>query len=195
MAEQSWRIELLGELRAILGKRVLTRFYTHKIGGLLAYLALHPDRPAPREELSALFWPEADAEQGRISLRTALASLRRQLEPPDLELGSVLLADRLSVHLRPEAITTDVAEFDRLLKESRLGDMQAQIERLSRAVSLYRGDLLSGYYDGWITLERARLSEARFEALRRLADALETRGDYEQAIVFSRRVVHANALR
>jgi predicted ATPase/DNA-binding SARP family transcriptional activator len=192
MTPECWRIELLGELRACCGSQVHTRFTTHKIGGLLAYLALHRDRSHPREELIALFWPEADLDQGRISLRTALASLRRQLEPPGREPGSVLLADRLSVRLRTEAVATDVAEFDRLREESKSDDPQTQIERLTRALSLYRGDLLSGHYDEWTTMERERLSEARFDALRRLSNALEARGDYAQAVEFSRRVVQAN---
>lgn len=192
MTTNTWRIELLGELRATAGSQILTRFYTHKIGGLLAYLALHPDRAHPREELATLFWEDADTEQGRVSLRTALASLRRQLEPPGVEPGSVLFADRLTVRLRPEAITTDVAEFDRLIRTSQSGDLPAQIDCLTQAAALYRGDLLSGYYDEWTTLERERLSEAHFDALRRLAVAWEQRGDHAQALEYARRVVHAN---
>src|SRR5689334_8575239 len=118
MTSEPWRIELLGELRACRGNQILTRFYTHKIGGLLAYLALYNERSHPREELSTLFWPEADTDQARISLRTALASLRRQLESQDDEAGSVLLADRVSVCLNPTAIATDLAEFKRLVEQA-----------------------------------------------------------------------------
>ncbi len=161
---------------------------------MLAYLALYGNRPHPREELIALFWPDADTEQGRTSLRTALASLRRQLEPSGVEAGAVLLADRQSVRLRPEAFTTDVAEFEKLIAQSRSGEPSAQIECLRRAAALYRGDLLPGYYDEWAAQERERLSEARFDALRRLSEALEARGEYAPAVEFARRVVQANPL-
>ncbi len=194
MSQAAWRIELLGELRALSGSQVLTRFYTHKIGGLLAYLALHQGHPQSREALADLFWPNADSEQGRMSLRTALASLRRQLEPQGAETGSMLLADRLSVGLQPGSVATDVAEFDLLLSASEAGEPQAVVDYLLRAIDLYRGELLPGYNDDWVTIERARLSEAHFEALRRLATALEARGDFEQALDYARRLVLATPL-
>src|SRR5262249_34120949 len=108
MQSERWRIDLLGELRATFGFQTITRFYTHKIGGLLAFLAFYQGRTHPREELIERFWPHTDIEQGRMSLRTALASLRKQLELPGMTPGSVLLADRSTVSLSSEAITVDV---------------------------------------------------------------------------------------
>ena len=54
---------------------------------LLAYLAYHSHRSHPREELIEFLWPESDPRAGSVSFRTALASLRRQLEPPDIPPG------------------------------------------------------------------------------------------------------------
>src|SRR5262245_16245957 len=59
-----WRIKLLGELRAESGDRVISRFYTQKMGALLAYLAYHGRRAHPREALIDLLWPE-DVSQTR----------------------------------------------------------------------------------------------------------------------------------
>src|SRR5437762_13849041 len=70
------RLEVLGGLRASLGGRPLTGFYSRKAQALLVYLAV-TGRPQPREALAGLLWgglPEAFA---RASLRQALASLRR----------------------------------------------------------------------------------------------------------------------
>src|SRR5438105_4651494 len=79
-----WRIEMLGGLRATQGEQVVARFQTRKTGALLAYLAYHGHRPHPREELIELLWPECDPRAGHDRLKTALSSLRRQLEPPDV---------------------------------------------------------------------------------------------------------------
>ena len=49
-----------------------------KVRGLLAYLALAPRPPVSREKLAALLWPESAEPQARLSLRHALASLRKQ---------------------------------------------------------------------------------------------------------------------
>ena len=56
-------------------------------------------------------WPEAEPEAGRLRLRVALSALRRQLEPPGVTPGGVLIADRSTVRLNSEAVTTDVADW------------------------------------------------------------------------------------
>src|SRR5262245_60851495 len=106
-----WRIELLGGLRATQRDRTITRFRTRKTGALLAYLAYHRNYAHPREELIDLLWPECDLEAGRNCLRVALSSLRRQLEPPGVPAGAVLVTDRGNVGVNPTASTSDVAVF------------------------------------------------------------------------------------
>jgi DNA-binding SARP family transcriptional activator len=79
----AWRIELLGGLRVQHGDRLLTRFPTQKAGALLAYLAYYRQHPHPRDRLTEQFWPEIDRDAARASLRVALSTLRRVLEPAD----------------------------------------------------------------------------------------------------------------
>ena len=86
-----WHLRLLGGLRAERGGETVTRFRSQKFGTLLAYLALFPQRVHTREELADLLWPEAEPEAARTNLRTALSSLRKQLEPPGTPAGSVLV--------------------------------------------------------------------------------------------------------
>ncbi len=126
---------------------VITRFATVKTASLLAYLACFPQRVHPREELIERFWPDSDLDAGRTSLRSALASLRRQLEPPGTPTGAVLVTDRQSVRLHPRSFTTDVAAFENAVAK---GDYPA-------AHTLYRGELLPGFYDEWVLDERERL--------------------------------------
>ena len=54
---------------------------TAKAKALLAYLVTESDRPHRREQLAAMFWPEADQKSAAQSLRQALYALRRQLQP------------------------------------------------------------------------------------------------------------------
>src|SRR5436190_12196787 len=101
--ETRWRIELLGRLRATQGDHVVTRFRARRTGALLAYLSYYLDRPHPREVLIELLWPEAEPATGRNNLRRELTSLRRQLEPPGVPAGAVVVADRDVVQLLPAA--------------------------------------------------------------------------------------------
>lgn len=177
-----WHIQLLGALRARQGELTVERFATHKAGALLAYLALHPTRAHAREALTELFWPEADPDSGRLSLRVALSSLRRQLEASDAGGGVVLIADRTHVRLRPDAITTDVAQFEACLSAVDRAAEPDQVAALERAVAFYGGELLPGFYDDWVLRERQRLADACEGALRRLAEARQEAGVPDRAL-------------
>src|SRR5260370_26495982 len=109
--ETGCRIELFGGLRVREADRLITRFQTRKTGALLAYLAFYCQRAHPRELLIDILWPEDDIDSARQKLRLALTSLRRQLEPPGVSPGTVIMAGRATVHLNPAAVTTDQTQF------------------------------------------------------------------------------------
>ena len=145
----NWRVQVLGRLALTQGQREITHFERARVAVLLAYLAIHWRRPHPREELIELLWPDEDPALTRPRLRQALYSLRHQLEPPGVAHGSLLIADRNTVRLNPASFTCDAVDFERLAYEGRSREARA----------LYVGDLLPGFYDDWILLERERLAE------------------------------------
>src|SRR5262249_28551345 len=55
---------------------------------LLRYLLTRRHREAPKEELMALFWPNASLREAANSLHNGVSMLRRHLDPPT---GSYLL--------------------------------------------------------------------------------------------------------
>jgi predicted ATPase/DNA-binding SARP family transcriptional activator len=196
MMQAPWRITLFGRLTLQQGDQTVTRFRTYKAGALLAFLAYFPHRSHTREELIELLWPEGDIDAGRNLLRVTLTSLRHRLEPPGVTAGSVLVADRTTVQLHPDAFTTDAAEFMRELEAARRADTDAATaERLERAVALYGDALLIGYDEDWIEAERARLAQAHLDALRRLVRCAGQARELERAIEFARRAVAADPLR
>ncbi|MBB6052953.1 ATP-binding protein [Armatimonas rosea] len=148
MAAPLWRFEFLGDFRATRDRTTITRLESRRALALLAALALSPQRRQTREELIERIWPDAPLEAGRNRLKQALASLRRQLEPPPLPPGSVFEADRFSLGLRAGAVTTDVAELEQALRRQDFPRVQA----------LWRGELLPGLYEDWVQDERERLN-------------------------------------
>ena len=158
-----WQIQLLGGLRATHGNSVITRFPSRPIAMLLARLALQPQRRHAREELIELLWPNVELDVGRSRLRQVLSTLRRLLEPPDLPPYSVLSADRQTIGLTADAVSSDVREFEQLLRQG----------AIAQALDCYRGDLLPGFLDEWIEDERARLSALYERALARDSGAVE----------------------
>jgi DNA-binding SARP family transcriptional activator len=195
MGHPSWRIQMFGSLKAERDGRTISHFETRKTAALLACLALQNGKPLSREALAEQLWPDEEWEATRNRLRQALSVLRREMEAGETE-GSVLTADRMDVCLNAQAVTTDAAEFRALIREaSRLSDASDRRSRLLRAVELYTGELLPGYYEGWIVRERQWLAEEYRNTLCALSLALAEENNPEEAIHYGRLAVWADPLR
>jgi DNA-binding SARP family transcriptional activator len=193
---EPWTIQLFGGLRARQGERLITRFRTQQTGALLAYLAYHRHQSPTREALIERFWPDTEPETGRHNLSNALSSLRHQLEPPGVPGGAVIIADRFSVELNPDAVATDVAEFEQALRraaQSRTAPDYAQ--RLAEAAERYGGPLLPGYYEDWIAPEQERLQQRFQQTVSQLVLLLEKEGQFERALEYAQRVLSLDSLR
>jgi predicted ATPase/DNA-binding SARP family transcriptional activator len=190
------RIELLGGLSLERAGDRITRFQTQKTAALLAFLAYHAGQSVPRETLLELLWPEADPVAGRNRLSTALSTLRRHVEPPGIPAGALIVANHAEVRMRSDLLTTDVAEFEALLQAA--AQARGRTERtlfLVDALARYRGPLLPGYYDEWALAARQRLADLRFDAGRRLIEALQQTGESERALQTARDSVQLDPLR
>jgi DNA-binding SARP family transcriptional activator len=191
-----WRFHLLGRLEAQQGERIITRFHRRKTGALLGYLAFYLHRSHPREILIDQFWPELEPAAARHSLSMALSSLRRQLEPPGVPPGSLILADRSAVQLSAAVCSTDVAEFEAILRRARETGSDLERTRLhAHLVDLYRGELLPGYYESWILPERQRLAVLYLETLTCLAEGCARSGNFDRALDFAHRALVVDPLR
>lgn len=154
----------------------------------LALLAVIAATGAPgiaRERLTALLWPESDAERARGALNQMLHSLRRQLGSVDAVRGTT------SLSLDPEQIGSDVVDFRDALAA---GDLE-------RVVATYAGAFLDGVHvdgaaelDRWIEAERLRLAESHRAALEGLARAADAREDSLTAVDWWRKAQAADPL-
>jgi len=150
---------LLGalELRGPGESEILSVLSQPKRVALLAYLAVSsPKGFHRRDTIVGLFWPELDQEHARAALRRSLHFLRRFLgEDVILRRGDEELA------LNWDEVWCDTRAFEEALQEG--GE--------ERAVELYRGDLLPGFFlsgcpefEGWLDEERGRLRESAARA-------------------------------
>lgn len=182
--DKLWRIEILGGVQLVRADGSVARFATRKIASLLAYIAYFTGRPHSREVLAEQLWPEAELDAQRNSFRVALNSLRKQLEPPGIVQGRVLIADRNALRLNPEAFTTDVQLFEEAIRHC----------AWDTAISLYKAPLLVGWYDDWIDAERSRLADQFALALRQRTTELWAAGERERALSTARNAVQTDPL-
>lgn len=163
MLQQRWNIRLLGGISLDNGSGVVvTHFATRKTALLLGFLSVNMNREHSREMLADLLWQDIPTDAARHSLRQAVSSLRRQLEPPGTPRGSVLSArGNQFLRINTDAVTVDTARFEALLHEASPPD----ISSLRQAVALYNGELLHGFYEDWVLTERRRFEEMHRAAL------------------------------
>ncbi len=188
-----FRVELLGGIRVWTedGEEVVLR--SRKALYLLVYLALSPDNSASRERLLDLFWPELDEAAGRDNLSTTLSLIRRALVPFEREGVSPLQADRQSLSLRRDALTTDVEEFEATLQQvERTAETPERRALLEKALALYKGAPLPGLYADWAVEVQDRLASRYADALRSLLQLLLHTEDFEPALEFAARAIAAD---
>jgi predicted ATPase/DNA-binding SARP family transcriptional activator len=167
-----WHIDLLGRLRAASdsGQRI-EHFQTRQTASLFAYLVFQTlgsaaPHAVPREVVAEMLWPGTPPEASRKRLAQALSWLRRRLEPEEHDTGTVLEADRLSIRLRPETLTTDITLFLASLALAEAAPSPSERMRdYEEAAAHYPGELLPGFYDDWILRERERLTGLYLGAL------------------------------
>lgn len=117
---------------------------TRKAVALLAYLAV-TRRPASREAVAALLWPEADDAGARGALRRTLSVLRAGLG------GRGLVVDRSTIGFDPSAFDVDAWRFGEALATARSHDHGRDdpcpvcMDALQGAIALDRGEFMAGF--------------------------------------------------
>jgi DNA-binding SARP family transcriptional activator len=152
---------------------------------LMAFLALRG--PSHRNVVAGTLWPEVPEAQALASLRTGVWRMNKLMpglvtaSAPSLSVSRTTLVDCRE----QEAFATG------LLREHREdGDWLT-----SGLPSLWRGDLLPGWYDDWVVFERERLVQLRLQALERCARLLLQRDRLDDALQLALEAVRAEPLR
>jgi DNA-binding SARP family transcriptional activator len=158
---------LFGELRILQNGQQLA-IPPFRVHGFLAALLLRPHL-RQRLQLVGLLLPDQPEEVGRRRLSDYLYLLRKTLPELPLEIG------RDEVYLPAEARWLDVEAF-------RLAAQSQDLELWREAVSLYRGDLLPGYYEEWLLMERESLRLQYVQLAHRVGQALLGRQRFEEAL-------------
>src|SRR5258706_73756 len=142
------QIRLLGQFDIRLdGKRVTIP--TRAAQSLLAYLVLTAGTPHRREKLAGTFWPDTTDENARKNLRQELWRIRKAFSAQQFSTDEYLSAEELTLTFnRNSEYWLDVAQLER---------PEIDLESLTANLSLYQGELLPGFYEDWITLERERV--------------------------------------
>ncbi len=183
MTAPSLSLTLLGGCRGAFASGAPLVLRQRKPRALLAYLALSPGAPHPRERLATLLWDDVPDAQARQNLRQAIRVLRGGLAraPAVLVVGPEALA------LDPCHVKVDVWEVERLAARQDGASLRTLL-------TLCGGELLQGLavdsapFVAWLGTERERLRVVVSSALGRLL-RLESRTHPERAALVAGRLL------
>jgi DNA-binding SARP family transcriptional activator len=138
-----------------------------------------------RPALAGRLWPDVLDTQAQASLRSGLWRLRKAV--PGLvdvsgEVLSLAAGVRVDVH--------ELHDWARRATDPRAGTDDVALPDVAQ-----RGDLLPGWYDEWVLLERERLHQVRLHALEAAAERLAQARRHAEALEAAHLAVRAEPLR
>jgi DNA-binding SARP family transcriptional activator len=151
---------------------------------VLAFVALQ-NRPINRSVVAGTLWPETTDERAGANLRSALWRLRRI---------SVNLLETSAMHLR---LGTGAAVDAHQLTASiwRILDPSGDPATEDLLHVCGPSDLLPGWYEDWVLVERERLRQLRLHALETLCERLTAKRRFGPAVEAGLVAVHEEPLR
>lgn len=195
------RIRLFGQLHVERGQQSLDSLKAPRLRELLCYLLLHRADRHARDTLAGRLWPEEATSASRKALRQTLWQLKRILdegrpadEPSDLlvEADSIGVNDTAGIWL-DTALLEGASIAVREAAGAHLGP--DQVQRVRDAVTLYRGELLEGWYQDWCLFERERLQGLYLTLLDKLMGYCEVTQRYEEGIDYGNRILRVDHAR
>jgi DNA-binding SARP family transcriptional activator len=156
-------ISLLGPLTIQGGKRSRRGLRARALE-LIAFLALRR-AGAQRDEILEALWPGDDPKRSRHRLYQAVRDARRLL-------GEAVASERDRYWLNRDEVRVDVDELEELLNEAREARHdERRLERLEKALNLFRAEPLAGCDYRWSESDVRRLRGAYVELLEHVGRA------------------------
>lgn len=147
---------------------------------VVAFLALQP-RPVVRSHVAGVLWGDRSDDRASACLRSAIWRANSGHDAPVIDAGRsrIMLHGSVSVDARDAAVAAHA---------QLAGGLPVDPEVLT-------GELLPGWYDDWVLVERERLRQLCLEGLERMAQSLLVAGQSHLAIEAALAVVTAEPLR
>ncbi|MGA7306765.1 MAG: bacterial transcriptional activator domain-containing protein [Rhodothermales bacterium] len=182
------------------GDSVIENIKSQKSLELFAYLLLRRQAHS-RESVADLIWGDhASTEQSRKYLRNTLWQLQKHLAPQIPDDLTILEADARTITVNPAiSVSTDVEEFESAFDEVRDVDgallTKEQASNLRRALDMYSGPFLGGWFSDWCLVQRERSQHMVLLVLDKLMAYAASQGEYESGIFYGERILQFDRAR
>jgi DNA-binding SARP family transcriptional activator len=176
-ADTSMTLQLLGAWRLV-GAPAASALIGENSRKLLAMLGLRG--PLSRQQIAGTIWPEIGDEAASARLRTLLWRVRPAGALLDEHDGALRLGASVQV------------DVDTMRAAARMVEI---LDPPGVSVAVFAADLLPGWYDDWLVIDRERIRQARLHALETLSARRTSQGRYAEALDAALLAVGAEPLR
>lgn len=194
------QIRLFGSVVLKRDDELLEPFPTKESEQLFAFLLLNRGQLFSRDTLIRKLYTDEPESAARKRLRTAIWRIRSVIEP-DGDRRDTYMSNvdrRVGFHTNCN-YWLDVQEFesnlDAVLQRPANELNDEQVRQLKRAVDLYRGDLLEGFYEDWCLWYQERLKLLLLTAIERLMNVSAVHADWPSAILHGHQLLRQDVLR
>jgi DNA-binding SARP family transcriptional activator len=177
------RLALIDGLSVQLTSGFFVNDLPYGVQRFVAFVSL-TGRPG-RSAVAGQLWPEVPEDQAQRRLRTTLWRAEKALP-------GLVEASRSTVGLNA-CVQLDVRELTAWGR--RVLDPAAPVDVCVRGNPAMYGELLPGWYDDWVLLERERLRDLRLHIWEALSDKLVRAGRFGEAVEAAHEAIRAAPLR
>jgi DNA-binding SARP family transcriptional activator len=186
-------VSLLGE-QSITDDGTGVRARSSRTAALVGFLVTRAGSPQARQRIAGLFWPDSADGQALTNLRRELHQLRQVLgDEPSLIVTSRDLCWRDTETCRVDVRTFGI-ERDAARAAAAADDDDGILTHATRAIALYRGDLLPGVYEDWVLEARSELERQCVDLCDLVGAARARRSDLTGAVDAARRRIQLQPL-
>ncbi len=143
---------------------------------LISYLALNQGIAHRREMLAGLLWPDSSEANARNYLRQALWRIRKALEGGSLNWEDYFEINKISVCFIPGS--DHWIDAGQIL----INEENTPSEMLPHVLEAYQGELLPGFYDDWVSVERDRIQASYHQKISALIESLIKASSWDQVL-------------
>ena len=197
------KLSVLGEIKLwIRGKEVPENKWVRKIRKLiLAYIFLNK-KSITKDSLIDEFYPDSEPENANSVFHQTLSNFRSifkwAVDAKGKEnVPEFVVYENQRITLNQNYLYyIDAFEFEELHKKGSAGNVndKDRIMYYEDALSLFKGELLEGYYQPWCEEMREQYNNYFFSMVESLIEIFKNEGDYEKLAEYSRMLIKADNL-
>jgi DNA-binding SARP family transcriptional activator len=186
-----WRVTLLGKFTVECHKTSLPGLEARQVQELFSYLLLFRHRPQLREAVLEALWGDLSAGKARKKLRQTLWRLQSKMV--DVA-GPIMQIDNEWIEIVvPTDLWLDTEEFEKIYRsvnEKRISELSlSDLKKMQYAATLYKGDLLEGWYSDWCTFDRERFYNMHLILLDKLVQCCDLHQKYDLGLSYATEIL------